>query len=321
MLKYKDFKLIRPNKDQVKKISELIENKEGSIFHEVELNKIVENTFHTQLFYLVDDPGNIKCFSPIHITKDKFGLKRYHFKPLYDIPYAGFVGGRELDLNKLSLGFFDSLKYEGFPFYNLEKSKNKSIKFGETSMVDLSLEEDEIFTSIIHSKKRNKIRKAIKEGITVKKYSSLEGLIEFYKILEPLHLKLGFNKKMNLEYYKRIYNAHNDANQAFVLLAYKDEKLISGVFILGNMNYMHYYKGASVFGIKNEGHGELLQWEAIKASKSFGAKYYDLCAINKEKLPAIYSFKTGISDKIVDYPIYSKNKLGFQLANRMINLF
>lgn len=319
MLKYKDYKLIQPNQNQIGRINELIKNENGSIFHDVELNRIVESNFKTQLFYFVDKPNNITCFSPVHITKNKYGLNRYHFKPLYDVPYAGFIGNDEIDLDKISVGFFESFKYEGFPYYEEGSKLKENVRIGETAMIDLFSSEDDIYNQSIHSKRRNMIRKAVREGIKVRKYSDLEGLFEFYKILEPLHIKLGFNKNMNIDYYKEIFNSYKNKNKAFILLAFKEKKLLSGVFILGNGNYMHYYKGASLFGVKNEGQGELLQWEAIKISKLLGAKKYDLCNLDREKLPHIYRFKTGISNSIYRYPKFIKNKLGFRIISRLNN--
>jgi len=319
MLKYRNFKLIKPNKDQVKRISKLIENHDGSIFHEVDLNRIVENAFQTDLYYLVNNPEEIACFSPVHITKNKSGLKRYNFKPLYDIPYTGFVGVEKIDINKLSVGLFESIKYTGFPYVkDRTHNYNDSLIFGETCMVDLSLDEDVIFSRMSHSKRKN-IRKAIKNGIEVKKFHTEDGMNLFWPILEQLHNTLGSND-LTLEYYKKYLRKYGDSKQACLLIAYKEKAPISGLFILGNKNYMHCYKAASLFDVKREGQGELLHWEAIKYSKSNGIKYFDLGNLNKEKLPGIYSFKTGISNNIVNYPIYSKNKFGYQIINRIKDL-
>lgn len=321
MLKYKNYSLIKPNLEQKKRISEIIIVENGSVFHEVELNIIVENTFHTQLLYLVDNPKNITSFSPIHITKNKYGLKRYHFKPLHDIPYAGFVGPDKLNLKKVSVNFFESFVYEGFPYVEKSNNLNSNFKYGETSMVDLSLDEEEIFGKIIQSKRRNMIKKAIKSGIIIKEYNTEEGLRIFWPLLNELHKKLDLTHLSN-DYYKSIfkYYSSKDRKQAFVLVAYKNEKPVSGVFILGNKNYMHYFKGASLYGVKNEGQGELLQWEAIKKSKSLGTKYYDLCNLDKEKLPHVYRFKTGISDTLIAYQICKNNNLGYRISNRLQNL-
>ena len=162
------------------------------------------------------------------------------------------------------------------------------------------------------------IRKAIKSGINTKQYFTEDGFIEFWPILEKLHKKLGYSN-YSYDYYNKIFKNYGNKKRAFFLIAYKEERPISGVFIIGNKNYMHYYKGAGLFDVKNEGQGELLQWEAIKTSKSMGIKYYDLCNLDKDKLPSIYRFKTGISNNICRYPKFTKNQLVFKMMKKFNN--
>ena len=319
MLSYKNFSLIKPNKSQSEKISEIIAQNNGSVFHEVDLNLICQKHFDSELFYLVDDPSNINNFAPVHITKNKFGCKRFHLKPLYDIPYAGFVDDEQIDFTAFKVGFFESLNYCGYPKGNQNYGIENPLSFGETCIVDLSLNEDAIFSDVIHSKRRNMIRKAEKSGIIIKKFFSSEGLIHFWPILDELHKKLGFSR-LPKKYYHDIINEYGPKKQAAILIAFKNEEPVSGIFILGNKNFMLYYKGASTFGVKNEGQGELLQWEAIKLTKSFGVRKYDLGNLQKELLPSIYKFKTGISNHIIPYPVYSKNALGYKIFNKLDSL-
>ena len=315
MLKYKNFALIKPDNNQCKKINDVIIEHNGSIFHEVELNKIVQKNFGTELFYLVDNPENINCLTPVHIAKNKFGAKRYNCNPLGDIPYAGFVGVEPIDLKELKVGILESVKYAGFPYIEDNIHKPNLSSFGETNMVDLSLGEDDIFNKMSSAKRRN-IRKALKNEIEVKHYFSLDGLQKFWPILEQLHKAIGFSR-FNYDYYKEFLEKYGKNKQAFILLAYKENKPISGLFILGNQNYMHYYKGATLFDSKQEGQSELLHWEAIKISKSLDVNYYDLCNLEKNKLPGIYRFKTGISPHIISYRKFTQNSLGYKLLNKI----
>jgi len=316
MISYKNYHLIKPDSSQKEQISEVIKNNNGSVFHDVNLNEIVANQFNTELFYFVDNPKNISVLSPVHKEKLRYGMKRYHFKPLFDIPYAGFVGEKEFCIKNFSKELLGSIIYAGFPYKQELNINADNIIIGETSMVDLSLNEDDIFNKVIHSKRRNMIRKAQKEGITIKRYTDTEGLKEFWPILEQLHEKLKYYQ-VSFNYYHKILLEYGPKEMAFVLIAYKNDEAISGLFLLGNENYMHYYKGASLSEIKNEGQGELLQWEAIKLSKSLGSKYYDLCNLNKDELPTIYKFKTGISNNIYQYPIYYNNSFSFKVVNRI----
>lgn len=315
MLSYKDFSLIKPNQEQSKAILNLINTENGSIFHEFILNKIISTEFGTDLYYLVDNVTNIQNFCPVHVTKSKTIQKRYELKPLFDVPYAGFLNEDKIDFNKLKCGIFDSIVYAGTPNINLDKNDTKITFKGETCLVDLNNSEEDIFNNIIHSKRRNMIRKADKSAIEVKTYFTAEGLDYFWPILSKLHDKLGCSH-LTRELYEKLINSYGSKQQAFIIVAFKENIPISGVFILGNKNYMIYYKGASSFGVKNEGQGERLQWEAIKVAKSLGAKYYDLCNLNKQELPHIYKFKTGISNNIVLYSKFRKNNLGYKLLNK-----
>lgn len=319
MLKYKNYSLIKPNSDQAERILQVIEENDGSVFHEIDLNNIVEKHFKSELYYLVDNESNISNLAPVHITNEKFGMKRYHFKPLYDVPYAGFVDDSKIDYNALSIGFFESINYCGYPRNSENQNKSASLSYGQTSIVDLKMDENDIFTNIIHSKRRNMIRKAGKSGITVRQFFSEEGLIHFWPILDELHKKLNFTR-LPKEYYSDIITNYGPKKQACILVAFKDDKPISGIFILGNKNYMLYYKGASLFGVKNEGQGELLQWEAIKLAKSLNVKCYDLGNLQKELLPAIYKFKTGISNNIIEYPVYTNSAVGYKILNKINSL-
>ena len=160
------------------------------------------------------------------------------------------------------------------------------------------------------------IRKASKSGISIQSYFSIEGLELFWPILKGLHDKLGY-AHLTYEYYAEMFDLNKQSNKAFVLIAFKDEVPISGIFVIGNRNYMHYYKGASVFGVKNQGQGELLQWEAMKISRSLGVKYYDMCNIDKVNLPEIYRFKTGLAKEIMDYPYFTYSNYGYKVLNKL----
>jgi lipid II:glycine glycyltransferase (peptidoglycan interpeptide bridge formation enzyme) len=236
-------------------------------------------------------------------------------KPLGDIPYAGFIGDDDIALDQIKFGLNEAFSYAGFPYRRFEDNKEEN--YGETSMVDLSLDEDLIFSTYIHSKRRNMIRKALKSGIEVREFYDQQGIDIFWPLLEELHNKLGYNQ-LSKDYYQFIYDTYAKEKKATILIAFKDNNPVSGVFLLGNKNYMHYYKGASKFGVKNEGQGELLQWHAIKLAKNLGSGYYDLCNLNKEKLPDIYRFKTGISKEIWTYSLFTKKSILYRINKNIL---
>ena len=100
---------------------------------------------------------------------------------------------------------------------------------GETSIIDLSLDEEDIFNNVIHSKRRNMIRKAEKSGITVKSFYSDEGLKYFWPILSELHSKLGYTH-LKESYYKDLITCYGPKKQASILVAFKENHPVSGIF-------------------------------------------------------------------------------------------
>ena len=84
---------------------------------------------------------------------------------------------------------------------------------------------------------------------------------------------------------------------------------------------MHYWQGTSKNDVKNYGQGELLQWEAIKWAKQNGSKYYDLCVIQKEKLPDIARFKMGFVESIKPFYLVNYKPFAFKVINRISKWF
>jgi lipid II:glycine glycyltransferase (peptidoglycan interpeptide bridge formation enzyme) len=104
------------------------------------------------------------------------------------------------------------------------------------------------------------------------------------------------------------------------LVAYFNNVPYGALGLIFDKNYALYWIGASNESAGNLGQGELLQWEAIKLVKTFGCKYYDLCYIEKERLPHIYEFKKGFSRNEIEIPYFNRTTLVFKALNKIDNL-
>jgi len=134
--------------------------------------------------------------------------------------------------------------------------------------------------------------------------------------MRELHEKMDLKMKSK-KYYENILKTYFRKNQAIILLAEKNGDILSGVILIGNKNVMHYWQGASKRNVENLGQGELLQWEAIKWAKENGSQYYDLCVVEKDRLPNIAKFKLGFSKDIKPFYNISIRPLTFRILNRM----
>jgi hypothetical protein len=322
-MKFPNLQIIKPDGIDDAILDEIIDNHYGTVFHDKKLNELISKHYGTKFYYLVDDVAKPKILSPLHVERSIF-KKRFSLWPSFDMPYAGFIGNYRYNLNQVNVQLCESFSYAGIPETDIIEARDNILAprlvWQETCMIDLADSIDSIFNRVINSKRRNMIRKSEKAGIIIEIYDIVEPTNDFFTLLNGLHKRLSYNI-LKPSYYVDLLRYYIPKNKAKLLVAYKDGIPLSGVMLIGNINFMHYYKGCSAQNVKNEGQGELLQWEAIKWAKSIGTKYYDLCGLNKEMLPNLYLFKTGFSSKIFYYPVSSKSGLVYKIINKLNKIF
>jgi hypothetical protein len=307
-----------------REIDQFIDLNRGLVFHYTKLNEIVSLVNNTELFYsFAYNNDLIIGICPIHKVKKGLLRLNYSCNGNYEIPYGGWVFNKnQIDFERLwkctSLAPFESLTYWTSFFYDIpEPLKQQSSKF-ETGLIDLSFTIEELWQNSVHSKRRNMIRKAEKSGILIKNYGK-EGFQIYQSLMVEMRNKTGL-KETTSAFYNKILDSYC-SDKALISIAFLNEKPVSGTIILGNMNVMHYWQGASVSDAPNLGQGELLQWEAIKWAKNQGAKYYDLCVIEPERLPFIAQFKMGFSKDTVPFYCIYKKTLTFRVTNKIQDVF
>lgn len=330
-LKIVEFPLHLVNKDLRNAITLLIDENNGLIFHEP---CFIESVSHysgcESFYYLVYNNDKLIAACPFFQQREKKFIYNYSSLTNYDVVYGGWVFNSNIisyeKLNSLiKLPSNQCLQiWSNFLINQPIYKSNYGIYY--TSYLKLSNTKEIIWNNSIDSKRRNMIRKARKNNISI--VSGKEALDPFLFMLHDLYLKLGFIRDIN--FHREIFNIYYDNRKANILLAHYDNKPIGGVFLIGNKNSMHYWLGVQKSNNNmNKGHGELLQWEAIKWSKNAGSTYYDLCyVISKKQLidqdikqKRIAEFKKGFSKELVPFYCINKKSFLFRVKNKLQNVF
>lgn len=161
-------------------IDKLIEENNGTVFHETEFNIIASDIFDTELTYFMAYENNILAgICPSHTFKDKLLFLSFSNLSSYEIPYGGWIHNESISVEKLIK--YTKVKLNEVLFYSSNISSDE-YKFDvpnklkpvrkQTVILNLSPPLDEIFKSRINHKLRNKILRAEKLGITVEKIHS-----------------------------------------------------------------------------------------------------------------------------------------------------
>lgn len=287
--------------------------------HWPDWNLLVSKYYNTEFYYFgLFESGELIGICPVH-EKNKRLTKMLISGQCHFIPNGGWLMNTHKMICLSDIHIPLNCNLECFSLPHLQEFKvnyNQCIKSFYTLVISLKSSEDEIWRDSIDSKRRNMIRKANKMGIKITK--DTENIEQFYS------LYADSNKSNNLEllplsfFCELLQNANNIKFIPFV--AYSEDGPCGALGLIHDKNYSFYWLGATKKDSANLGQGELLQWEAILYSKEKGCTYYDLCFIEKDRLPNIYEFKKGFSKNEVEISFVQKKTFVFRVLNRLQKL-
>lgn len=238
--------------------------------------------------------------------------------------YGGFiVEGDNLDnLNSEYLEYCkdNSIISEFVRFHpvldNKEKLKNiyDVIELGSTITMDIS--DKDLIWQNIHSKNRNVIRKATREGVTIHNGNSEELYHAFIKMYNKTMDK---NDATNYYYFeKAFYDSIREdfADKSTLFYAMFDNKIIAMSIILFANTGIHYHLSAFDMEYRNKAATNLLLYEVACWGCDKGYKTFHLGGGVGSKEDSLYSFKKAfnknsnttfsIGRKIFDKESYDK---------------
>ena len=195
-----------------------------------------------------------------------------------------------------------------------------SIPFG-SYIIDLSLPEDTLMANM-HSKHRNVVRKAAKDGVVVK-IGGTELLNDYCIIDEQTWARSNRKGEGESELERFVKSMPNNTR---VYVSYYEDKPQTGAIIMYNKQMAYYLYGASINHTHN-GSGNLLQWEVIKDMKQEGVLKYSFvgCRINVDensKYYGIQMFKSRFGGVLFEGKIFKViyNKFLYHLFRTVVTV-
>jgi len=175
---------------------------------------------------------------------------------------------------------------------------SKHIPFG-SHVIDLSLSEEDLWKNV-HSKHRNVIKKAEKDGVVIE-CGRTQKLVEDYHSIDIDTWTRSNRSAATENHWKTLMETMGE--NCVIYIAYLDGKPQSGAFFYYNKQMCYYMYGAN----KNNPHigsGNLLQWRAILNMKEHGVKKYSFvgCRINEDensKYHGIQRFKERFGGELI----------------------
>lgn len=301
----------------------LLSNENYSFFHTSGWAKVISESYNYEpLYFAKIDNSELTELIPIMSIKSFLTGRRGVSLPFTD--YCPIITFKRDHLKEL----FKAITKYG------EKTKWKTIEFrsnginllDKTSSLyyyrhELKLEKNyqEIIAKFRKSTKRN-IKKAIKEGVKVKMFNTLESVIKFYR-LNTLTRRYHGLPPQPYSFFKKLYEHIISVKKGFVALAFYQNKVIAGNIYLCFGKKAIYKYGASKRSYQHLRANNLIMWESIKwlAENEFDS----LCfGITDPKNQGLLQFKRGWNtrEEAVSYYKYNIVKDCFVTEKPRFNL-
>lgn len=287
--------------------------------HWPDWNLIVSEHKGTEFFYYAAfEKNDLIGLCPVHMEK-KGSTRRLFSGQFQYIPYGGWIITKPIvaDRSLFPIRGNESVSVFALPSlgdYALEWGRRRYARGFATLCIDLRNDEDWLWKNTVDAKRRNMIRKADKNQLRVE-IVGLDGFDALYDLYSQANERNGL---VSLSKSCLVALLFGTKNISFLnMIAWKEDRPLSAVVIALDKDYALYWLGAGAVDAPNLGQGEFLQWEAIRRAKRHGCKVYDLCYVEKERLPAIYEFKKGFSKDEYEVMHFNERSFAYRLLNRI----
>jgi serine/alanine adding enzyme len=298
----------------------------ANIFQSVEAYNFFKTaTNHEPVLIVVEDDGEILgSLLALIITEGK-GLKGYLSRRCI-VTGGPLVKNENRDVYSAVLGEFNSIiskKAIYTQFRNAFNTNNYMDLFSEYQwiygehlniIVDLNKSQDELWKDV-HSKRRNEIRRAGKEGTTFRPLNHENELEETYKILKEVYarVKLPFP---DLKYFQKAYE-YLSPNHLKIFCAICDEKIIGVMYALCYGDTIYDWYAGSYQKYYKKYPNDLIPWEVFLWGKQNGYNKFDFGGAGKPNvINGVRDYKKKFGGEFVNYGRYEKihQPLRFKMA-------
>lgn len=301
------------NSKEWNKELECFEYNQKDIYYSSEYYKMYEKNQDGIGKCFVYSENKKKVFYPFLLNK----IEGYNFdKDYWDIQTVYGYGGpitncyEEKFLQRFEENFLEFCKEnnvvaEFIRFHPILKNNN-ILKNGievihNRITVPLYLEKgaEAIWDEEFKSENRNRIRKAIKNGLRVERSYD-------YSFFKEIYEKTMDKVSADSYYYFNddYYDAMSKNKNLILLYVFRENKIIAGGIFMKYGDYFHYHLGGSLKEYLKFAPNNILMWEAINIACSSGCKCFHFGGgIRDDIHDCLFRFKSGFSKSSADFHI------------------
>lgn len=172
-------------------------------------------------------------------------------------------------------------------------------------IVDLTKTEEQLWQEV-HSKRRNEIRRAIKEQTTVEVHSDLDTLNSCYAILKEVYQRAKLPLPA-LNHFEALLQAGHERDGLILFVAKFEKNIIGCMLCLAYGNTLFDYYAGAYSDSYHKYPNDLLPWEAFKWGQKNGYTAFDFGGAGKPNVPyGVREYKKKFGGEMVNYGRFEK---------------
>ena len=178
-----------------------------------------------------------------------------------------------------------------------------------TALLDITPEENQLLRNL-HSRGRNAVRRALREGVEVHNVEpSEQNFRSMYGLMTDTVEAKSQVRVREYEYYRQFWTNFIDRGQGRLLFVYENGVPSVGAFVVNYGRKGTYKDGGSLQKRSQYGDSHLVQWTAINQLKELGCTEYDFCGTppsdqlkdTANPFHGLGLFKTSFSKTVTDF--------------------
>jgi lipid II:glycine glycyltransferase (peptidoglycan interpeptide bridge formation enzyme) len=289
---------------------------DGNFFQTPEMYDIyISNVYYKPLIICIcNDEDSITGILLVVIQQDFKNILGIFTKRA--IIYGGPIFNNIIALESLLHKYDEIIKKEAIysQFRNLTSQENSKAIFISLGfnyidhlniLIDLQKPEDKLWAEI-HSKRRNEIRKANKESITVELRYDIESLKMSYSILKKVYRRARIPID-NFSFLKAIFDVTDNNSGLRNFVAIFNQKIIGCMLTLVFNKTIYDFYAGSLEDFYEKHPNDIIPWEVFKWGKNNGYTLFDFGGAGKPDIPyGVRNYKIKFGGLLVNFGRYEK---------------
>ena len=321
-------KLTQPTQKQIIQIEKLIQSLPEQIYFQSILffNACQATPLLTPYYYVASDGEKIVGFL-LAFRQVQYRLFPLNFLSSRNIIWGGplvlddsaqvYEGLYEIYRREQPIGIYTQVRNLFDQSKHQELMKQLGFQYEEhlNIIIDLSKSEQQLWQEV-DSKRRNEIRRAIKEGTTVEVANERNSLEECYLILKEVYQRAKLPLPP-LKHFESLWHYNNERKGLKLFVAKFEGKIIGCMMCLAYGDTLFdYYAGAySTYYQKYP--NDLIPWEVFKWGKENNFTKFDFGGAGKPNVPyGVRDYKKKFGGTMVNYGRFEK--IHFPILYRIV---